>query len=360
MGGEVELRKDVDTDRGPIVDAELVELPERPELPTPAAGPEPAVWTMEVDRRPVIATWLRDAQQRRQAARWAAGYAWHEVAYHSTHTPLYLLRALMCLPRGVLRILAGLLGWATDAQTVPLILTAQRAGDSKQYLALVNASRARSRPRLLGLALAGVVLLAVTLGVWLWGPWWLQAAGLLALAGLAVRAGQDPDRPVMDHAVLPGRVRKLSSGIVLRAFLAAKLCKDDEPITFAGPIMRDGAGWRVVCDLPFGRTADEAMERRGPLASGLDVDERCLFLSRVRGAAGSARRLAAWVADVDPLGVPAGPSPLIRAPRVNFWEPFPFGLDERGEPVGLCLLWSSLLVGAVRAGRSSYWRRSAR
>lgn len=154
-------------------------------------------------------------------------------------------------------------------------------------------------------------------------------------------------------AVLPGRVRKLSSGIVLRAFLAAKLCRDDDPITFAGPIMRDGAGWRVVLDLPYGRTADEAMDRRGQVASGLDVDERCLFLSRVRGAAGSARRLAAWVADVDPLGVPAGPSPLITAARINFWEPFPFGLDESGEPVGLCLLWSSLLVGAVpRQGKT--------
>lgn len=352
--GDVDLRKDPDVIDGEIVDAELVELPERPELPIPEGGALPPVWAEGLtERRPVIATWLRDAEQRRHAARWAAGYVWHEVAFHTTHAPLYMLRALMCLPRGVLRILAGLTGWATDARTVPLILAAQRAGDSKQYLALLNASRARTRPRLLGLAVACLVALVACLVVWVWGPWWLQTAGLLAVAGLAVRAGQDPDRPVMDHAVLPGRVRKLSSGIVLRAFIAAKLCKDDDPVTFAGPIMRDGAGWRVVCDLPFGRTADEAMDRRGPLASGLDVDERCLFLSRVRGAAGSARRVAAWVADVDPLGVPAGPSPLIRAPRVNFWEPFPFGLDERGEPVGLCLLWSSLLVGAVpRQGKT--------
>lgn len=348
-GREVELARDV------VFDAELVDLPERPDLPAPVrATAVPAPWQAEtVERRPVIATWLRDGQQRRQAARWAAGYVWHEVAFHATHAPLYLLRALMCLPRGMARILVGLIRWATDAQTVPLILAAQRAGDSKQYLQLLNASRARTRPRLLGLAAAGVVLVAVTLTVWAWGPGWLQAVGLLAVCGLAVRAGQDPDRPLMDHAVLPGRVRKLSSGIVLRAFIAAKLCKDDDPITFAGPIMRDGAGWRVVLDLPYGRTADEAMERRGPVASGLDVDERCLFLTRVRGASGSARRLAAWVADVDPLGVPAGPSPLIRAARVNFWEPFPFGLDERGEEVGLCLLWSSLLVGAVpRQGKT--------
>lgn len=354
MGGEVELRKDV-TDRGPIVDAELVELPERPELPVPGtATPAPAPWQVEtVERRPVIAAWLRDGQQRRQAARWGVGYAAHLVAFHLTHAPLYVLRVLAFAPRGALRIIAAVGRWAADAQTVPLILAAQRAGDAKQYLQLLNASRARTRPRLLGLAAALVAALLATLAVWWWAPWWVQLGAALAVAGGCARAGQDPDRPLMDHAVLPGRVRKLSSGIVLRAFIAAKLCKDDDPITFAGPIMRDGAGWRVVCDLPYGRTADEAMERRGPLASGLDVDERCLFLTRVRGAAGSARRLAAWVADVDPLGVPAGPSPLIRAPRVNFWEPWPFGLDERGDEVTLCLLWSSLLVGAVpRQGKT--------
>jgi S-DNA-T family DNA segregation ATPase FtsK/SpoIIIE len=189
--------------------------------------------------------------------------------------------------------------------------------------------------------------------VWWWAPWWLQALVFGGLGLVAARAGQNPDRPLMEHAALPGRVRKLSTGIVLRAFVAAKLAKDDDPVTFTGPPARDGAGWRVVVDLPFGRTADEAIDKRGAIASGLDVDERCLFLSRVRGAAGSARRLAVWVADSDPLAVPAGPSPLIRAGRVNFWEGFPFGLDERGELVTLNVLWSALLVGAVpRQGKS--------
>jgi S-DNA-T family DNA segregation ATPase FtsK/SpoIIIE len=148
-----------------------------------------------------------------------------------------------------------------------------------------------------------VVALLAGLVAWVWAPWWLVALVLLAVCGVCAYAGQNPDRPLMEHAVLPGRVRKLSSGIVARAFIAAKLAKDDDPVTFAGPIHRDGAGWRVVLDLPFGRTADEAMERRGQVASGLDVDERCVFMTRVRGAAGSARRLAV-VADSDPLAVP--------------------------------------------------------
>ncbi len=56
---------------------------------------------------------------------------------------------------------------------------------------------------------------------------------------------QHPDCPLIDHAVLPGRVRLLTSQIV-RALIAAKLFKEDDPITLAGPIVHQGAGLRVV------------------------------------------------------------------------------------------------------------------
>lgn len=350
MSGELEVRADAEPAR--LVDAEVVDLPARPDLPPAVGEAVPARWATPPDRRPVVATWLRDGQQRTQAARWALGHAWHLLRFHTARLPLYVLRVLACAPRGLLRVIWQLGRWATDAHSMPLILAAQRSRDTKAYLSLLRASKERARPRLFALAGLLVLLLATAVAL-LFAAWWLQAAAVATALAVCARAGQNPDRPLMEHAVLPGRVRKLSSGIVLRAFIAAKLCKDDDPITFAGPIMRDGAGWRVVVDLPFGRTADEAMKSRGPLASGLDVDERCLFLSRVRGAAGSARRVAAWVADTDPLGEPAGPSPLLRASRVNFWDGFDFGLDERGELVRLNLLWSSLLVGAVpRQGKT--------
>ncbi|HVL86348.1 MAG TPA: hypothetical protein VM367_18935 [Pseudonocardia sp.] len=345
------LRKDGPGGGG---DQEVVSLPVRPEIIVPAQQPLPPVWAAATpERRPVIAGWVRDAQQRRQAARWAAGYAWHLLAFHAVRVPLYLLRAALYVPRGTLRALGGLARWVSDAQSVPLILAAQRSGDAKEYRALLAASQNRVRPRLIALAVGTLAAVVGAVLVWRWAPWWAQLAVVAGTGGALACCGQNPDRPLMDHAVLPGRVRKLSPGIVLRAFLAAKLCRDDDPVTFATPVHRDGAGWRVVIDLPLGRTTEEATERRAAIASGLDVATECVFLSRVRGPAGSARRLAVWVADSDPLAVPAGPSPLIRMPRVNFWEGFPFGLDERGEPVTLNLLWSSLLVGAVpRQGKT--------
>lgn len=355
-GGKVSLRKD----RGPaevaeVVDAEAVDLPERPDPTPPAAGsPVPLPWELAtVERRPVVATWLRDHQQRVAAARWALRWVAHLVAFHVVRVPLYLVRVVWMTPRGFGRLVGRGAGWAVDARSVPLILAAQRAGDAKEYRALLAASQATRRPRLL--AVAGLAVAAAVAG-WVavvWAPWWLWWAAVLAGVVVCARAGQNADRPLMEHAALPGRVRKLSTGIVLRAFVAAKLAKDDDPVTFTGPPHRDGAGWRVVLDLPYGRTADEAADKRGPIASGLDVDERCVFITRVRGAAGSARRVSLWVADEDPLAVPAGPSPLITLDRVNFWEGFPFGLDERSALVTLNVLWSALLVGAVpRQGKT--------
>ncbi|MGI5127479.1 hypothetical protein ACQEVB_11775 [Pseudonocardia sp. CA-107938] len=352
MTSELQLRK---RSKVEVVDAEVVDLPERPDPPAPAkAEPVPLPWQLDTrERRPVVATWLRGRDQRVQAARWALGYVLHLLAFHAVRLPIYTARVARLAPRGLWRLVCRVAGWATDARSIPLIVAAQRAGDAKEYRALLQASAKLRRPRLIGLGIAAVIGAVAVWAMWLAVPDWARLAALVAAAiGCAV-AGQNPDRPLMEHAALPGRVRKLSTGIVLRAFVAAKLAKDDDPVTFTGPPARDGAGWRVILDLPYGRTAEEAMVRRTQIASGLDIDERCLFLHQVRGAAGSARRVSVWVADTDPLAVPAGPSPLIRAERVNFWEGFPFGLDERGELVMLNLLWSSLLVGAVpRQGKS--------
>ncbi len=301
---------------------------------------------------PVVAGWVREAEQRKAAARWAAGYAGHVLAFHLLRLPLYGLRCAGYVPRGLGRIVFALVRWALDTEAMPLRLAAVRDGDSKLYMFLSKQRDDRVHGRRIILAV-GLVVLVVAAAVLRFAPWWAQALAAVTVLGTAARAGRSPERPLMDTAVLSPRVRKLSADVVQRAFIAAGLAKEDNGVTFATPIHRDANGWRVVVDLPYGTTAEKAMLRRVDIASGLDVDERQTFLSRVRGASGSARRVALWVADEDPLAVPAGPSPLIRAPRVNFWSGFPFGLDERGNVVPLCLLWAAQLIGAIpRQGKT--------
>jgi S-DNA-T family DNA segregation ATPase FtsK/SpoIIIE len=346
---------DETTEQDPNADIVLYDADRDDQAPAqqPADGPLPAPWQQQApERRPVVAAWMRSAQQRRQAARWAVEHTAYLVAFHALRVPLYGLRLALLAPRGAGRIVFGLARWAIDAEGHPLRAAAVRREDHDTYLKLTRVQQDKVRGRRITLGV-GLVLLAAAAVALQWAPWWAQVLAVMTALGTCAHAGRTPDRPLIDPALLSPRVRKLTPDILMRAFVAADLAREDNPISFASTPHRDGLGWRVVVDLPYGVTADKAMLRRGGIASGLDVDERQLFLNRVRGASGSARRIAVWVADTDPLAVPAGPSPLIRTGRVNFWEAWPLGLDERGNEVRLSLLWASLLIGAIpRSGKS--------
>ena len=78
---------------------------------------------------------------------------------------------------------------------------------------------------------------------------------------------------------------------------------------------------QAVIDLPFGTKADTAIKKRNDLAAGLDLDEVQVWPERVRGTAGSARRLALWMADEDPYAKPSGLWPLIAKGVVDVFQP---------------------------------------
>lgn len=349
----------VDDDQHVYQPGEEIELPGQrdPQTLTAQAAPGTAPlapWQASApQRRPVVPEWMADRAARRAAERWLASYAGHVTAFHTVRLPLYGWRVAWWVPRGGWRIVHVSVRWVFDTEMHPLRVKAIRAGEADLALKLDRQHAERVRPRVI---LAGVVLVVLLVGglaVWLLAPWWAQALAVALPVALAAACGRRPDRPLLDTAVLSPQLRKLSPDIVLRAFVAAGLAKEDHPVSFATPIHRDANGWRVVIDLPYGTTADKAMSRRVDVSSGLDVDERQVFLTRVRGASGSARRVDLWVADEDPLSVPAGPSPLLDARRVNFWTGVPFGVDERGKPVPLCLLWAAMLVGAIpRQGKT--------
>lgn len=334
-----------------VVDAEIVELPERPALEVVPSF-EVAVLPWHADRperRPVVAPWLLERDQRAQAARHVTGHAWHVTRYHGARVPLYSARAAALAPRGAARALAVAGSWALDLEQAPLRARARQVGDTAAFRTLRQDRGKRARNAALS-GSAGVLVLVV--GYLAAPPWLLWLVAVVAVLALG-KLGATADRPLVAPAVVPNGKRKLSYGIVTDAMLDAKLCTSDRPITFATPIHRDSNGYRVVVDLPGGRTADAAIAKRDEIASGLDVDERQVFLSRVRGASGSARRVDLWVCDVDPLSIPAGTTELLEAEQVNFWRPWSFGKDERGNTVELCILWAAMLIGAIpRRGKT--------
>jgi S-DNA-T family DNA segregation ATPase FtsK/SpoIIIE len=349
-----------------IHDVELIESDPPPVAATdrhpsseapPATVPGMTVGTVDLpprplDRRPIVPVWVRDSGQRKAFTRWLAAYVWHTAAFHTVRVPKYLVRTVLYAPRGVGRTIAALFRWVSDAEGRPLRLYAIEHGDVTGYMSLSRQRNNRVRLRLTTVAsLTACTASALTIAAALWprSPW-LVLALAVALAGWH---GRREDRPFLDPAVVVPRARKLTPDLVMRAFQAAGLCKDDNPITFPQPICRDGDGWLALVDLPYGKKAADALKKHQDIAAALDIDEVQVFLDRIRGEGGSARRVALWVADVDVFAQKPPVTALAKAESVDFWQGFRFGQDARKRPIQLAMVWSSLLVGAIpRMGKT--------
>jgi S-DNA-T family DNA segregation ATPase FtsK/SpoIIIE len=307
------------------------------------------------ERRDLVPAWLRSAEERKAAASWYATNLLHVGAYHLLRLPAYTLRLGSHAPQGVWRVAIATLKWVTDAESRELRTAAIEERDVVEYLRMRNMHRDVVKSRSLVLC-ALVVVFAATSGL-VASPStsdWVQTTCALGLVMLLGLIGHHKDKPIVVRALVTPRARRLTADIVIRAFTAAGLCKANDPIAFPQPIQRDGHGWRAIVDLPWGATAEQAIKRRDRLASGLDLDEVQVWPARVRGTAGSARRVAMWVADEDPYAKPSGRWPWVEGESPgSLFAPFPFGQDQRGRLVEMRLMFTSVLVGAIpRMGKT--------
>ncbi|MFJ2632724.1 cell division protein FtsK [Streptomyces sp. NPDC087422] len=331
-----------DTAEGDLVDPPVTVYP-------PSIGE----WMSEHDkaRRPVFPDWVKLPDQRKAVRKWAVRHYSAMVGYHAWRLPcIYTPKILVYAPRGAWRwsTMAG--HWVFDNEGKALRLAAVVSEDAGEYLKLSRQRDARVRLRGIIASLASVIGLTGALVLWVLAPLPLLLLAVATMTTTLGVAGAPADRPLIDRAKVTFRKRKLSSDIITRAFAAAGLTGKDTGIAFPRPIGRDGDGWRVIVDMPYGRSFADALGKRKALASGIDIATTQLFLDPDLS---SERRVSMWIADRDPLAVPAGKSPLLGATRVDFWKPFPWGVDERGNPVMASMLWLSLLVGAVpRQGKT--------
>ncbi|MFF0030270.1 cell division protein FtsK [Streptomyces avermitilis] len=315
--------------------------------------PSVAEWMEARDkaRIPVLPAWVKLPDQRKAVRRWAVRHYSAVVGYHAVRLPcIYTPKVLYYSPRGAWRWSAAIGRWVFDAEGKSLRLAAVAAEDAAEYLKLSRQRNDRVRLRGAVAAIASMVGLAATLTLYVMAPSWLLLLAVAALTTTLGVVGAPADRPLIDMAKVTFRKRKLSSDIVIRAHEVAGLTSKDQSIAFPRPIGRDGDGWRVIVDLPYGKSFKDALNAHTKVASGMDIAATQLFLDKDES---SERRVSYWIADRDPLAVPSGKSPLLGATRVDFWKPFPWGVDERGNPVMATMLWLSLLVGAVpRQGKT--------
>jgi DNA segregation ATPase FtsK/SpoIIIE, S-DNA-T family len=320
------------------------------------AGSEPgklttALATRRAHRRPIIAPWLRDADEFRDVSRWTAGHIGHTVAYHAVRVPTYAGRLSVRAPRGAVKVVAGLGAWCADAEAMPLRAAAVAATDADAYMKLTRMrdDRVRWRRIVTASAAAGVIAGAALL---LAAPGLVQVAVLTVVVAVLGWYGSPADKPLLDVAVVVPRVQKLTSEIVVRALSALgigevnkAMARGGEGITFPAPIQRDGPGWRADVELPYGVTVSDVMDRRDRLASGLRRPLGAVWPEGVPDE--HPGRMALWVGDRDMSQTKPAPWPLAKAGRVNLFEAFPFGTDPRARAINLTLMYANVLIGAM-------------
>lgn len=279
---------------------------------------------------------------RRIRARW-----WHIARWHAVRVPWHGLLLTWFALVGVARLTARQRRWWWVSEQEQLRQQAATGGDSETWSRLTREARAIRLFRGIVLGGEGVALFVAAALLAYVAPRWVALVAVVVAVPLLARAGR-PGRSVIGTAVVARRFRRLNSDIVLRAYHRAGLGhpdKADERIEFQSGLARDaeGTGSQVKVALPYGRTFGDVVNAKSKIASGLDVSDFQVFLTRDRE---SIRSHTLFVTDRDPLAIPAGPTPLLDCRPRDIWEPIWMGLDERGRPVLLELIWNSILVGA--------------
>jgi S-DNA-T family DNA segregation ATPase FtsK/SpoIIIE len=325
---EVELDDDPDADPGAVDDGIGFVLDDDP------------------DAYPVIPEHLRSLAGVGGALARHGRRLGHRGAFHGVRSPLYLILALWWAVVGVFRLAERQLSWWWVTETDLLRSAAVANQDAREWMRLHKEAKETRLIRGIvlaaeaaGLMLAGGLLLA-------FAPWWARLAVAVVAVPMLARAGRPDDRPIIASATTEPRFRVISADVVLRAYYAAGLGnpdKDGQRIGFESRMERDGEGSRVRVVLPYGTGFHDVVKSLPALASGLDVAPSQVYLTADKT---SHRRHTLWVADRDPLAIPAGRTPLLDCKPRSIWRAAPVGLDERGRPVTLLLLWISILIGA--------------
>jgi S-DNA-T family DNA segregation ATPase FtsK/SpoIIIE len=336
--------------RGPDSEAESDTSLEVPLDDEPEERPEPVddgygyALDDESDLYPVIPEWLRSLDGVRGTLVRTSSRAGHHAAFHGVRTPAYLTLMLFWAGAGVLKIAGRQLAWWWVAETGGLRSAAVADGNSREWMRLHK--EAKETRVIRGAVLAGeaVALLAAVMLLAVVVPWWGQALAVAVAVPLLARAGRPEYRPIIAAATTEPRYRVINADVVLNAYYDAGIgSPDKKPVRFESRMAYDGAGTRVKVILPSGTSFADVVRVLQKLASGLDVAVSQVYLTKDKN---SERRHALYVLDRDPLVIPAGKTPLLDCKRRSIWRSAPLGLDHRGQPYTLVLLWLAFLIGA--------------
>lgn len=328
---------------------------------TPSALPVAKPATTDVR---VLPTWATSREAFTGLVRERVTHGARLAAFHTIRSPRYWFRSL---PRSVWtvgRVIRWLYRFSFDAEGKQLrreLSHAAGAGRAEvvAFHAATQQHRGVVRDRLLLMAVLGALVAAA--GAVLW--WWLPPVPLAVqvLAGVAAvpclaAFSRDPEKPLTDAIRYAGNVvPPMSAELVAAALSSLGISQLTRGVKESGlqlisPIHRDGPGWRADIDLPS-VPAGDVIERRDKLAAGLRRPLSVVWPSADPDS--HEARLILWVGDKAPNKAKPRPWTLEKAGKVDLFDAFPVGRSPQGKPVGLTLMFASMVIGAVpRMGKT--------
>jgi S-DNA-T family DNA segregation ATPase FtsK/SpoIIIE len=287
----------------------------------------------------------------------------HVALFYAVRLPVIVpYVALVRIPKGFARALRVVSHWVTDEETAVLQrIHAHDQQDADKHIKLTRQRRNRTRWRW-PLLLSG---LAATLAFWAYlsaaqPPWWYPQIVALALVLFLAKLGTGSGAPMLGRAVTTFDSPKLTVEIIDTALanlgissLTQAFAKDGHGVGYPAPITREKQGYRADIDLPHGVTAEQVVERRAKLASGLRRPVGSVWPMTDPDPDMHAGRLILWVTD-RPFSKLAQPAwPLAKRGQQDMFKPMPFGYDQRGALVTFTLMFTNLLIGAIpRMGKT--------
>jgi S-DNA-T family DNA segregation ATPase FtsK/SpoIIIE len=281
----------------------------------------------------------------------------HVLLFYLVRLPLIAaVVTFVRIPKGFARALSTVSHWVRDEETAVLQrLQAYDEKNAETHIKLTKQRHRRSRWRWI-LLLSGAVALLV---VWATlsttkPPWWYpQIAALVLVLGLA-KLGTGPGAPVLGRAVTTFDSPKLTVEIIDTALanlgissLTQAFAKDGHGVGYPAPITREKQGYRADIDLPHGVTAEQVVERRIKLASGLRRPVGSVWPMVDPDPDMHAGRLILWVTDRPFSKLPQPLWPLAKRGQQDMFKPLPLGYDQRGALVTLLLMFTNVLIGAI-------------
>lgn len=321
-------------------------------------------------RAPTVPAWLRTrAGRRAMVDQWRAS-AGSTMVFHGVRLPLYAGRVMGRCPQGLLRIVRWVAHWCGDhgEDEARGELRATVAVTRSSALQVRSLEMTRSHHQMIAVRWTVVLLV---LGVWGYLVYdrlgdlalWQQAVAGFAsvfVLGAVGSIGVESRQPVISTVVYAGSRPLRPDPELVTAWLAvlghgtlASAIKADpeNAIRYLGPAQRHGAGWQIEMDLPAGVTADDVVQRRSRLAGAMRSPRSCVWPTAAPEV--HEARLVLYVADQPMSAGGVLPWALKSRGTVNLFRPIPIGVDHRGEPIEILLMFASGVIGSIpRMGKT--------